>query len=312
MNDQSMTNTCFEQIAARLDPHGSLLRFWRLHGGVSAEVTAMEIAHPDGRISKAVVRRHGPVDLKHNPDIAADEFRLLAILHGAGIAVPQPLFLDRSATIFPTPYLVVAFVEGTSDLAPDQVGAAMRQSAAQLAGVHCLGAAADELAFLPQQTQRFTDMLGAVPARPADSLDVARLRHALANAWPLPQRNAAALLHGDFWPGNLLWQGGQLAAILDWEDAALGDPLADVANARLELLWAFGSDAMQLFTHEYRALTALDFTDLPYWELCAALRLASNFGEWASAAAARTMRERHRWFVDQAFEQLERIHRANE
>jgi aminoglycoside phosphotransferase (APT) family kinase protein len=39
------------------------------------------------------------------------------------------------------------------------------------------------------------------------------------------------LLHGDFWPGNALWRDGALVAILDWEDAAIGDPLADVANA---------------------------------------------------------------------------------
>ena len=32
------------------------------------------------------------------------------------------------------------------------------------------------------------------------------------------------LLHGDYWPGNVLWQQGRLAAVLDWEDAALGGP----------------------------------------------------------------------------------------
>ena len=64
------------------------------------------------------------------------------------------------------------------------------------------------------------------------------------------------LLHGDFWPGNILWRYGQLVAVIDWEDAALGDPLADVANSRLEILWAFGIDAMQSFTHYYQSLTA--------------------------------------------------------
>jgi aminoglycoside phosphotransferase (APT) family kinase protein len=36
--------------------------------------------------------------------------------------------------------------------------------------------------------------------------------------------------------------------VLDWEDAAIGDPLADVANVRLELLWARGIEAMEPFT----------------------------------------------------------------
>ena len=62
---------------------------------------------------------------------------------------------------------------------------------------------------------------------------------------------------------------------------------------------------MQRFTREYLALAAIDATQLAYWELCAALRLARNIGEWAADAnAAQTMRERHRWFVEQAFERL--------
>lgn len=45
-----------------------------------------------------------------------------------------------------------------------------------------------------------------------------------------------------------MWRDGQLAAVIDWEDAQLGDPLADVANARLEILWAFGIEAMLRFS----------------------------------------------------------------
>jgi aminoglycoside phosphotransferase (APT) family kinase protein len=50
-------------------------------------------------------------------------------------------------------------------------------------------------------------------------------------------------LHGDYWPGNLLWNDGKLAAVLDWEDAERGDPLADIALARLDICWAFGDAA---------------------------------------------------------------------
>ena len=70
----------------------------------------------------------------------------------------------------------------------------------------------------------------------------------MAAAWPLVRRNPAVLLHGDFWPGDVLWQAGRLTAVLDWEDAQVGDPLADVGNTRLEFLWAFGREAMQQFT----------------------------------------------------------------
>ncbi len=50
---------------------------------------------------------------------------------------------------------------------------------------------------------------------------------------------------------------------------------------------------------------AIDYTNLPYWDLCAALRLAPVIAEAASDdMAEKTMRERHRLFTSQAFEKL--------
>ena len=66
---------------------------------------------------------------------------------------------------------------------------------------------------------------------------------------PLPRRNLPALLHGDYWPGNVLWEDGRLAAIIDWEDASVGDPLVDVSNARLEILWVFGPSVEEFTRH---------------------------------------------------------------
>jgi aminoglycoside phosphotransferase (APT) family kinase protein len=138
-----------------------------------------------------------------------------------------------------------------------------------------------------------------------DSLSEGAIRDALVAAWPLPRRNRPALLHGDYWPGNILWQDGRLVAIVDWEDAARGDPLADLANSRLEVLWAFGIEAMRLFTHHYRATTALDVANLPYWDLYAALRPASKLSTWGLDDATETaMREGHGLFVAQAFEAM--------
>jgi hypothetical protein len=51
-------------------------------------------------------------------------------------------------------------------------------------------------------------------------------------------------------------------------------------------------------------MTTIDFTHLPYWDLCAALRPTSKIAEWAAASgiSEKTMREGHRWFITQAFE----------
>lgn len=42
-----------------------------------------------------------------------------------------------------------------------------------------------------------------------------------------------ALLHGDFHPGNLLFRGSAVQAVIDWDYSRLDDPLFDLAYARL-------------------------------------------------------------------------------
>src|SRR2546421_6369040 len=102
----------FEEVVQKIEPQSKLLRTWELSGGVSAQVTALEIERPDGRTKKMIVRQHGPVDLAHNPCIAADEYRLLQILHAAGLATPAPYAVDESGEILPTPFVVVEYIEG--------------------------------------------------------------------------------------------------------------------------------------------------------------------------------------------------------
>jgi hypothetical protein len=108
------------------------------------------------------------------------------------------------------------------------------------------------------------------------------------------------LLHGDFWPGNTLWRDGRLVAVIDWEDAAVGDPLADVANARVELLWALGLEAMDDFTRRYEAAAA-DLADLFQLGPWAGRRLGGHMAGWSiDEATADAMRAGHEMFVAQA------------
>ncbi len=295
----------FQQVVEKIAPHSKLLRAWALQGGVSAQVTALEIERPDGQRQKWLVRQHGEVDRQHNPQIAADEYRLLQMVYASGLAVPQPYGLDQSGEIFAVPYVVLEYIEGQPAFAPANLADYLLQCAAHLSRIHQLDEAHLDLSFLPQQTARYTKKLRVRPAVLDASLQEGRIREVLEAVWPVPQQNQSVLLHGDYWPGNLLWRDGQLVGIIDWEDAAVGDPLADVANGRLEMLWAFGRDAMQQFTQHYQSHNHIDFTNLPYWDLCAALRPASQLGEWAlDASTEQRMREEHRWFVAQAFAAL--------
>jgi len=301
----SKTHRKFEQLVQKIDPQSKLLRAWELKGGVSAQVTALEIERPSGQTKKMIVRRHGAVDLQQNPQIAADEFKLLQITQSAGLATPAPYFVDQSGDIFPDPYVVIEYIEGNTEFALDYAADFIPQFATHLARIHTVDCSHVDLSFLPKQEQRYAKKIRERPQNLDESIGEGRIRDVLESAGRLSQHNPSVLLHGDFWPGNLLWKDGRIVAVIDWEDAALGDPLADVANSRLEILWAFGIDTMDIFTQHYQSITTIDFTNLPIWDLFAALRPAFKIAEWAADdIAEQRMRERHRLFVAQAFAKL--------
>lgn len=67
-----------------------------------------------------------------------------------------------------------------------------------------------------------------------------------------------SLCHGDAGPGNFLFEGSRVTALLDWEFAHLGDPLDDLAwiAVRAQLLGGFGSQRANVAA--WRARTGLD------------------------------------------------------
>jgi aminoglycoside phosphotransferase (APT) family kinase protein len=291
----------FERLAQRVRPGSTLMRAWPLTGGVSAHVTAMEVQLPDGSTEKWVVRQHGARDLAQNPDVAEGEFRLLSILKEAGVPAPEPYYVDQAGEVFGSPCVVVGFIEGEVSPQLDDLHGAAAQMASQLARIHEISPSRFDLSFLPRQSDIYAKKLGERPAVLDDSLDEGRIRDALQRVWPLPRRNADGLLHGDYWPGNTLWKDGMLSGVIDWEDARVGDPLEDFANTRLEMLWELGVEAMHSFTRAYMSVASLDYTDLRYWDLCAALRPVFIIGEWAGGEAKeKEIRAKHGWFVGQA------------
>src|SRR5687768_12367052 len=302
----SEEHTKFSQLIQKFDPQANLLRTWPLKGGVSAQVTALEIEHPNAQTQNLVVRQHGPTDLSHNPNIAADEFKLLQILQSHHVPVPTPYYLDQSNEIFPTPCLVLEYIEGETEFAPANLPDFLLQLATHLRAIHKIAPSIEDLSFLPQQQDIYTRRLTQRPANLDESLQESLLvRDTLQSVWPLPHPTKPVLLHGDSWPGNTHWTDNRLVTIIDWEDAALGDPLADLANTRLEIVWAFGIDAMLNFTHLYKSLTSIDFTNRPYYDLCVALRPASQIAPWApDPDTAKAMREDLHLFITQALKKL--------
>ena len=306
----------FKQVVQKIVPQSRLIQIWHLSGGSSAQMTALEIERPDGKTRRMIVRQPGERTLKRNPQAAVNEFRLLQIMRSLGLATPIPYHLDQSGKIFAMPYLVIEYIEGKPEFAPSNLTDYILQLAAHLAKIHSVDCAVLDLSFLPKKADRCPETCRRRLSSVDKSLDEGRIRDILESMGPLPQLNPSVLLHGDFWPGNVLWREGKLVAVIDWEDATLGNALIDFAISRLDIVLIFGSNAMNCFTDHYKSMMPIDYTNLPYWDLCAALRFVrlahSNLVKWAAFfqpfgrydITEQTMKENYRFFVTQAFRKI--------
>jgi aminoglycoside phosphotransferase (APT) family kinase protein len=289
----------------KLNPDLRIERCWELSGGTAAAVTGIEATRPGGHRTRLVLRSYGSADVAANPRIATTEYQVMARLHAAGLPVPKPFLADESGTIMAGPWLLAEHADGSPLTSPPAPAGFTRKLAAVLARVHHTAIARDDVTGLPEMRDVAASRLGRIRASLDHALSEPAIRSALAANGPPIERNPAVLLHGDYWPGNTLWLDGDLVAVIDWENAARGDPLADVGNARLELAMLFGAAAQNDFTTQYRTLMpGLDFSALPYWDLYAALRPTGAMADWGlPPAALERAQHAHREFTAAALRQ---------
>jgi aminoglycoside phosphotransferase (APT) family kinase protein len=67
--------------------------------------------------------------------------------------------------------------------------------------------------------------------------------------WPEP-----CLTHGDYWPGNTVWNHGRLAAVIDWSEARVGDRRVDIAQCQMELSFTVDLQAGDNFCNAYERI----------------------------------------------------------
>ena len=159
----------FRPVVRKVDPRAELLRTWRLEGGVSARITALEIGRPGGHREKLVVRQYGDANLRANPSVAEDEFRVLETVRAAGVPAPRPRLADASGQILPRPYLVIDLVEGQSGLGTqDDVRGQVRELAGVLARIH--GIPRSDTPFLADKNELLRRRLAERPARLDEAL----------------------------------------------------------------------------------------------------------------------------------------------
>jgi aminoglycoside phosphotransferase (APT) family kinase protein len=308
-----MSDEAISAIVATVEPSSTVVGASILPGGLSSWMTTIETQRPDGSRHRLVVRRARRPDAQRHTLPFSDEFDLLRHLDVHGLPVARPRAFDDSAQILPQAYVVLDFVEGTTRFTTDdQVGMAI-QMADVLAAIHDVDTTSASLPILPLHLDRMQEwVITDLDRRPPDpSLREDLVRHHLLEHWP-PPATEMCLLHADFFPGNIIWEGDAIAAVIDWETAAIGDPMADVATTRLDLRWAFGAEMAEAFTDRYLAITGHSTATLPVWELVVSLRPAGAISLWATDMAthgrsditADSMRREQRHYVDSALERL--------
>ena len=263
----------FANVAHALQ--AELAAFERLEGGSSANVWRLDLREDDA-VRPVVFRQHRARGLKeHDAGIAGKEYRLLGRLYEMGFPVARPLYLDEANRL-----LVTEFIDGDVAVAPENVGTAIEHMADLLVRIHSLDVRLVDDAGLMPLEDPLERLVTCLPATPHSE----RLGSLLSTGDVMVHANPSVLIHGDYWPGNILWANDTIAALIDWEDACLGDPLADLACARVELLCQHGSAAMDDFTIRYLDHSGhLDTRSLCIWEC------------YVSATALESM---HLWGLD--------------
>jgi aminoglycoside phosphotransferase (APT) family kinase protein len=256
------------------------------------------------------------------PPSAHDVLREAAVLEAlsaAGLPVPAVLAKVDDEALLGVPFVIMEFIEGhaisnvlpealASDQDTDEIGRAV---VAALVAIHSVDIAATPLHrrgqtsnYLERQLGRFAKIREATRIRSIPGLDE-------VGAWLAenrPHSVGTTLVHGDFRLGNLLFattSPARIAAILDWELAALGDPLADLGY--LCATWAEPADpehpmlALSRATRTpgfvtraelvaaYAEATGRDVSSLGWYEILAmwkaAIFLETSYGRFVSGQA---------------------------
>lgn len=217
------------------------LRFTRLAGGHSNLTYRI-----DDAAGRAVVLRRPPLgELLPTAHDMGREHRLISALGPTDVPVPPALAHCTGADVIGAPFYVMGHVDGAvlhgaaeamatfgegpdADAARAGVGADFIEVLARLHAVDPdvvgLGDLSRKEDYIARQLRTWWRQYEA--SRTDDDPTLGRIHDWLAAN--IPSQGPARIVHGDYRLGNTICADGRIAAVLDWEIATLGDPLADV------------------------------------------------------------------------------------
>ncbi|OTP79028.1 phosphotransferase family protein [Caballeronia sordidicola] len=180
------------------------------------------------------------------------EFRLISAIHPVGFPVPRPVALCEDETVIGAVFYLMEMVEGRTfwnGTLPEIAKAdrrafygAMIDKAAALHSIDPYAVGLGDFGrpgnYMQRQVERWTKQYRA--SQTDDIPEVEKLIEWLPCT--VPEQAGVSIIHGDYRIDNLIYaqDGPQVRAVLDWELATIGDPLADFAY--LAMHWVMPRD----------------------------------------------------------------------
>lgn len=228
------------------------------------------------RLAPKGVRRSGNTDVYRQAP-------LLRALHAGGVKVPPVLHAQSTEDWFGTPFIMVRRLPGKTliiwEPAPEfagRVGEGWMKSAEALASIHRFDWRAElsgweETRDMRAEIERWAGVLERTDD--PDWIAQGRRVAALLRDRPIAP-SPTGLFHGDYQPGNVLFDGREIVAILDWELAGIGPQLLDVGWLMMmgdgqawDPVWAAkGVPPVEDLAETYQAAMGERFDSIPYWE----------------------------------------------
>lgn len=199
-----------------------------------------------------VLRRKPFGDLLPSAHAIEREYRLISAIHPTGFPVPRPVALCEDSSVIGAGFYLMEMVEGRTfwngtlpDLSGRDRRACYDAMVDTLAALHAIDHEAVGLGdfgrpgnYMQRQIDRWTKQYRA--AQTDDIREVEQLIEWLPRT--LPEQAGISIIHGDYRLDNLIYAADapRVRAVLDWELATIGDPLADFAY--LAMNWVLPHD----------------------------------------------------------------------
>ncbi len=280
-----LSNETARYLLERISPGSRLVRVELLPGSFSNHTHLVEASLPDGSILKCAVRRYQVYGNYDQAEKARREYKAFELMNRRGIPSPEPLLLDDTGAILGVPGIVEGFVEGRLMLeTPEDPLEWARKAAGMLARIHSIPLTEEDRSFLLDANSEAVWFLYSPGDRAPDYMQAfpggEKMWGSIRDLRPHLKPMAPVLIHEDYWEGNILWHEGEITAVLDWEEAAFGDPAIDVAYALMNLTLRGLAEAAEEFLRVYQARRGIKLENLAFWELAASVRPMLDQADW--------------------------------